>query len=166
MLHSPEHPLLNLSSHWAVRNIAGASALWCCTFELLHTFNYECTADFESLGDYFVFRGQNIQWGISRDLLFSGQFRGPKGSWPPRKIPNYAPFFVLPQTKKNNLNVQNQRYIGIFMSLRETERESERERERERESERERERKRKRTKVWVIIFLNRTGLNEKSANYI
>ncbi len=47
----------------------------------------------------------------------------------------------MPQTKKNNLlDVQNERYSGIFESLRERERERERE-EGERESKSERERK-------------------------
>jgi hypothetical protein len=131
------------SSHWAVRNIAGASALWCCTFELLHTFNYECTADFESPEDFF-FRGQNILWGISRDLLFSGQLRGQKGS-APLKNPKKCPIFCFATDKKNNLlDVQNQRYIGIFASLRQRESKSEREGERGRAREREQEKERER----------------------
>jgi hypothetical protein len=43
-----------------------------------------------------------------------------------------------PRQKNNPLHFQNQRYIGIFMSLRERERGRGRERERERESERKR----------------------------
>jgi hypothetical protein len=62
-------------------------------------------------------------------------------SRPPRKIPRNAPLYVLPQTKKNLKDFQNQWYIGIFTSLREIkiERETERGREREREKGRERE---------------------------
>jgi hypothetical protein len=54
-------------------------------------------------------------------------------------------------TKKNLQDFQNQRYVGIFMSLRERERGGEREIER--------------TKVQGISFLNRPGQNEKSAKY-
>jgi hypothetical protein len=58
---------------------------------------------------------------------------GSKRSRPLRKTPRNAPFYVLPQTKKINLqDLQNQRYIGIFMSQREIGRESEIERERAR----------------------------------
>jgi hypothetical protein len=76
----------------------------------------------------------------------------------------------LPQTKNNNIqDFQNQRYIGILMSLREREREREkargRERARERKGKRNRERERERTKVLAIIFINSPGWSEKSANY-
>ncbi len=85
-------------------------------------------------------------------------------------------FMFCPRQTKNNLqDFQIQSYIGIFMSQRERERkresgsESVREREREKEnSERERKEKEKqkeRTNVQAIIFLNRLGQNEKSANY-
>jgi hypothetical protein len=65
-----------------------------------------------------------------------------------------------PDKKNNNIqDFQYQRYIGIFMSMRE------RERERERARARKGKRERERTKVWAIIFLNRSGHSEKSANY-
>jgi hypothetical protein len=70
--------------------------------------------------------------------------KGSKRSRPPPKFPRNAPLYVLPQTKKNLQDSQNQRYIGIFMSPeeREREREQERESDRERGGERERERER------------------------
>jgi hypothetical protein len=46
---------------------------------------------------------------------------------------------VAPDKKNNPLHFQNQRYIGIFMPLRERERERKREKEIEREREQERE---------------------------
>jgi hypothetical protein len=62
----------------------------------------------------------------------------------PLKIPRNAPSYVLPQTKKNLQDFQDQRYIGIFTSLRERKREREIERKRERERNREREKERER----------------------
>ncbi len=58
----------------------------------------------------------------------------------------------------------------VFLCPKERERERERERVRARERARERERERRetrdeRTKVQAIIFLNRPGQNEKSANW-
>jgi hypothetical protein len=58
-----------------------------------------------------------------------------------------------PRQKNNPLHFQNQRYIGIFISLRERRRGRERERKRDK-------------KVRAIIFLNCPGQNEKSAYYI
>ncbi len=91
-----------------------------------------------------------------------------------------------PRQKNNLVNIQNLRYIGIFMSLREREkerqidRERERERERGRGRERDRQRERERdkeeekeqekekegSKVQAIIYLNRPGQDEKPTNYI
>jgi hypothetical protein len=68
--------------------------------------------------------------GHNRPLLRSGQLRGQKGlCWlkKSQEMPHYM--FCLRQ-KNNPLHFQNQRDIGIFMSLREREREQcERERE-------------------------------------
>jgi hypothetical protein len=74
------------------------------------------------------------------------------------------PFFIVcfVPDKNNLLDFQKQRYIGIFMSLRESVRARERERERKRTSKKEKER----TKVCAIIFLSRPGQTEKSANFI
>ena len=47
-----------------------------------------------------------------------GTILGSKKSRPPRNIPRNGPLCSLPKTKKNNIpNFQNQRCIGIFMSL-------------------------------------------------
>ena len=47
-----------------------------------------------------------------------GTILGSKKSRPPRNIPRNGPLCSLPKTKKNNVpNFQNQRCIGIFMSL-------------------------------------------------
>ncbi len=84
----------------------------------------------------------------------------------------------MPKKKINPTHFQNQRYIGIFMSLRERETERERERKSKSESksnsksksntksESESKRNRKREKIQAIIFLNRLGQIEKSVNYI
>jgi hypothetical protein len=65
----------------------------------------------------------------------------------PSKNPLKCPIICFAPDKKNNLlDFQNQRYIGIFISLRERERE-EKGRERERERERNRNRKRKKKRV-------------------
>jgi hypothetical protein len=69
----------------------------------------------------------------------------------PSKNPLKCPIICFAPDKKNNLlDFQNQRYIGIFISLRERER-GEGEREREQEGERdksERERNRNRKRKW------------------
>ncbi len=44
--------------------------------------------------------------------LRSGQFRGQKGSRPPRKTPRNVPLYVLPAKKNNIPDFQNQRYIN------------------------------------------------------
>ncbi len=64
------------------------------------------------------------------------------------KNPEKCPIMYMfcPREKNNPLHFQNQKYIGIFMSLREREGGRERERERERGGER---------KCGVIIFLSR-----------
>jgi hypothetical protein len=79
------------------------------------------------------------------------------------------PFFIVcfAPAKNTLLDFQKQRYIGIFMSLRESARaREEREKEKERENEREKKRKKERTKVCAIILLSRRGQTEKSANLI
>ncbi len=62
----------------------------------------------------------------------------------PSKNPKKCHIICFAPDKSNNLmqDFQNQRNIGIFMSLRERKREREREREGERKRERERERER------------------------
>jgi hypothetical protein len=48
--------------------------------------------------------------------------------------------YVLPQKKKYSLHFQKQRYIGIFMSLREREKEKAREQEKDKKKERKEKR--------------------------
>jgi hypothetical protein len=48
---------------------------------------------------------------------FSRDFFGVKKSRTPRKIPGNSPLYVLPQTKNNLQDFQNQRYISQFVSL-------------------------------------------------
>jgi hypothetical protein len=66
-----------------------------------------------------------------------------------------------PRQKSYIQDFENQRYIAIFMSLRERARENKSESEKEKGNRKERER----TKVRAIIFLNCLGQNEKSAKY-
>jgi hypothetical protein len=80
---------------------------------------YKCTSDSESAGDYFFSWAKHLR----------GHF------WDFFKIPSNAPLYVLPQTKKNPLHFQNQRYIGFVCPC-------ERKRKREPEPERGRERAR------------------------
>jgi hypothetical protein len=143
-------------------------------------------------GRLFFFKGKTYNgsfWGYSQDNL------GVKRSLPPRKIPRNAPLLFCPRQKNNFLHFQNQRYIGIFYGhekegererARKIERESESKRKKdwegeqeregegeqeqevegEREREKEKEKERERKKGWAIIFLNRLGKHEKSADYI
>jgi hypothetical protein len=66
------------------------------------------------------------------------------------------PFFIVcfAPDKNNLLDFQKQRYIGIYMSLRESvrARAREREKEKERESEREKEKDRKREQKCVRLY--------------
>ncbi len=126
---------------------------------ILNCYNYLCTADLESAGDYFFLQAKHIM-GISRDFS-----RGPinflslncpeysmgnfwvKKVKAPSKNHKKFPIICFAPDKKNHLqDFQNQRYIGIFMSLKERggQRESESERERERVRVRARKRKGKR----------------------
>jgi hypothetical protein len=83
---------------------------------------------------------KGIALGYAQDNLGFKKVKAPSNN--PKKCPII--FFCPPPPRKNNLqDFQNQRYMGIFMSLREIKREREKEREQEQELERARARKEK-----------------------
>jgi hypothetical protein len=83
------------------------------------------TADFESPGDYLP---------LNCPERSKGQFWGQKIQGPIKKSQEMPHYMFYPRQKICLLDLQNQRYIGIFMSRRE--KEGEKRRERERASER------------------------------
>ncbi len=124
--------------------------------------------------------------------IAKGNFEVKQVEAPFKKSQEMPHYIFCPIQKNNPLHFQNQRYIGIFMSLREREREREREQERvseskskrdsksksesesksksksesenKSESRREREKEKER-EMRAIIFQNRPSRKEKSANY-
>jgi hypothetical protein len=78
------------------------------------------------------------------------------------------PHYIFgPRQKNYLLDFQNQRFIGIFMSLRERESKSERERKKEKKQEKEIEKeKRERENQSAGDYISKPpGQNEKSMNY-
>jgi hypothetical protein len=137
------------------------------------------TADFESPGYIFFLRAKHIMGHFRGFFEGALTFLTPKcpslrydRTRPLRKsqeMPLYM--FYRRQKKKILQDFQNQRYIGIFMSLRVREREREQEKERERVSKKEKGKgkgkgkEREITKMREIYFLNRLGRNENFAKY-